>query len=83
MINVERNDHQAALEKLGLVRRIRTQIPHTHRRQPTRYILQFEAGFPQEPAPESGEGFAEIMEKMTPISGITRWNQLQIFGFSI
>ena len=57
------NDHLATLETLGLIHRIRTKNPRTHRRQPTRYILGFEAGFPQEPPPESGDGFAEIMEE--------------------
>jgi len=57
------NDHLATLEDLGLIHRIRTQNPRTHRRQPTRYILGFEARFPQEPPPESGEGFFEIMEE--------------------
>ena len=54
------NEHLATLEELGLIHRIRTQNPRTHRRQPTRYILGFEAGFPQEPPPESGDGFVEI-----------------------
>ena len=57
------NDHLATLEELGLIHRIRTKNPHTHRRQPTRYILGFEAGFPQEPPPESGDGFVEIAEE--------------------
>jgi len=42
------NEHLATLEDLGLIHRIRTHNPRTHRRQPTRYILGFEAGFPQE-----------------------------------
>ena len=54
------NQHLASLHELGLIHRIRTQNPSTHRRQPTRYILGFEAGFPQEPPPESGDGFVEI-----------------------
>jgi hypothetical protein len=53
------NDHLATLERLGLIRRIRTHDPHTHRRMPTRYILGFEKGFPQDPTPESGDGFPE------------------------
>ncbi len=57
------NDHLATLENLRLIHRIRTKNPRTHRRQPTRYILGFEAGFPQEPPPESGDGFVEIMEE--------------------
>jgi hypothetical protein len=57
------NEHLATLENLRLIHRIRTQNPHTHRRQPTRYILGFEAGFPQEPPPESGDGVVEIMEE--------------------
>ena len=56
-------DHLAMLEKLGLIHRIRTHNLRTHRRQPTRYILGFEAGFPLDPPPESGEGFVEIMEE--------------------
>jgi hypothetical protein len=54
------NDHLATLERLGLIRRIRTHDPHTHRRMPTRYILGFEKGFPQDSTPESGDGFSEI-----------------------
>ena len=57
------NENLATLEDLGLIHRIRTQNPNTHRRQPTRYILGFEAGFPQEPPPESGDGFVEIAEE--------------------
>ena len=57
------NEHLATLEELRLIHRIRTQNPHTHRRQPTRYILGFEAGSPQEPLPESGDGFVEIAEE--------------------
>lgn len=57
------NEHLATLEKLGLIHRIRTQNPHTHRRLPTRYILGFEQGFPQEPPPESGDDVVEIMEE--------------------
>ncbi len=58
------NEHLATLENLRLIHRTRTQNPHNHRRQPTRYILAFEAGFPQEPAPESADGFVEIMEEI-------------------
>ena len=53
------NDHLATLERLGLIRRIRTHDPHTRRRMPMRYILGFEKGFPQDPTPESGDGCAE------------------------
>jgi len=53
------NDHLATLERNGLIRRIRTHDPHTHRRMPTRYILGFEKGFLQDPTPESGDGFPE------------------------
>ena len=57
------NEHLATLENLRLIHRIRTKNLHTHRRQPTRYILGFEQGFPQKPTPESGDGFVEIMEE--------------------
>jgi hypothetical protein len=57
------NDHLSTLENLRLIHRIRTQNPRSHRRLPTRYILGFEAGFPQEPPPESGDGSVEIMEE--------------------
>ena len=57
------NEHLATLEELGLIHRTRTKNPRTHRRLPTRYILAFEAGFPQEPPPESGDGFVEITEE--------------------
>ena len=57
------NEHLATLEELGLIHRIRTKNPRTHRRQPTRYILGCEAGFPQEPPPESGDGFVEITQE--------------------
>ena len=57
------NDHLATLEDLGLIHRIRTHDPHSHRRLPTRYFLGFEQGFPQKPTPESGDGFVEIMEE--------------------
>jgi len=57
------NDHLATLESLGLIHRIRVKDLRTHRRLPTRYILGFEQGFPQNPPPESGDGFVEIMEE--------------------
>jgi hypothetical protein len=53
------NDQLATLERRGLIRRIRTHDPHTHRRMPTRYILGFERGFPQDPTPETEDGFVE------------------------
>ncbi len=57
------NDHLATLEKLGLIHRIRAHDPHSHRRLPTRYNLGFEQGFPQNPPPESGDGFVEITKE--------------------
>jgi len=57
------NDHLATLEKLGLIHRIRAHHPHSHRRLPTRYVLGFEQGFPQDPPLETGEGFVEFMEE--------------------
>ncbi len=51
------NAHLARLEELRLIHRVRTHDPRTHKRQATRYILGFEDGFPQEPPPESGDGF--------------------------
>jgi len=57
------NEHLATLEDLRLNHRIRVKDLRTHRRLPTRYILGFEQGFPQKPAPESGGGFVEIMEE--------------------
>ena len=50
------NEHLALLERAGLIRRIRSHDPRTHRRQATRYILGFEDGFTQEPTPEAGDG---------------------------
>ena len=50
------NEHLALLERAGLIRRIRSHDPRTHRRQATRYILGFEEGFAQEPTPEAGDG---------------------------
>ena len=57
------NDHLATLEKLGLIHRIRAHHPHSHRRLPTRYVLGFEQGFPQNPPPESKDGFVEIADE--------------------
>ena len=57
------NEHLATLEALGLIHRIRVKDLRTHRRLPTRYILGFEARFPQNPPPESGDGFVEITEE--------------------
>ncbi|NEY91843.1 helix-turn-helix domain-containing protein [Tabrizicola oligotrophica] len=51
------NEHLARLQELRLIHRVRTHDPRTHKRQATRYILGFEEGFPQEPTPESGDGF--------------------------
>ena len=52
------NEHLAKLQELRLIHRARAQDPHTHKRLATRYILGFEDGFPPEPAPETGDGFA-------------------------
>ena len=51
------NEHLARLEELRLIHRVRVHDPRTHKRQATRYILGFEEGFPQEPTPETGDGF--------------------------
>jgi len=51
------NDHLAKLQELRLIHRVRTEDPRTHKRLATRYILGFEDGFPQEPTPETGDGF--------------------------
>jgi len=67
------NDHLAKLEALRLIHRVRSHDPRTHKRQATRYILGFEDGFPQEPSPESGDGFAgtddEQDDEPTPEAG--------------
>ena len=67
------NEHLARLEDLRLIHRVRTHDPRTHQRQATRYILGFEVGFPQEPPPETGDGFsgteAEHAADPTPESG--------------
>lgn len=51
------NEHLGRLEELRLIHRVRVHDPRTHKRQATRYILGFEDGFPQEPTPETGDGF--------------------------
>ena len=67
------NEHLAKLQELRLIHRIRAQDPHTHKRLATRYILGFEDGFPPEPTPETGDGFAGTDEEHevepTPDSG--------------
>lgn len=67
------NDHLALLERAGLIRRIRSHDPRTHRRQATRYILGFEDGFDQEPTPDIGDGSSGTEEEHsvgpTPESG--------------
>lgn len=67
------NAHLAKLEELRLIHRVRTRDPRTHKRQATRYILGFEDGFPQEPPPETGDGFDGTDEEQdcnpTPDSG--------------
>ena len=67
------NEHLARLQELRLIHRIRAQDPHTHKRLATRYILGFEDGFPPEPTPETGDGFAGTDEEHeaepTPDSG--------------
>ena len=57
------NDHLAKLQELRLIHRVRSEDPRTHKRLATRYILGFEDGFPQEPTPETGEGFGETEEE--------------------
>ena len=67
------NEHLARLEELRLIHRVRVHDPRTHKRQATRYILGFEDGFPQEPTPETGDGFEGTDEELdgdpTPDSG--------------
>ena len=67
------NEHLARLEELRLIHRVRVHDPRTHKRQATRYILGFEDGFPQEPTPETGDGFDGTDEEQdddpTPDSG--------------
>ena len=67
------NAHLAKLEELRLIHRVRVHDPRTHKRQATRYILGFEDGFPQEPTPETGDGFEgrdeERFDGPTPVSG--------------
>jgi hypothetical protein len=67
------NEHLAKLQELHLIHRVRAQDPHTHKRLATRYILGFEDGFPPEPTPETGDGFARTDEEQgsdpTPDSG--------------
>jgi len=57
------NEHLGRLEELRLIHRVRVHDPRTHKRQATRYILGFEDGFPQEPTPETGDGFEGTDEK--------------------
>ena len=57
------NEHLARLEELRLIHRVRVHDPRTHKRQATRYILAFEEGFPQEPSPETGDGFSGTDEE--------------------
>jgi hypothetical protein len=67
------NTHLAKLEELRLIHRVRTHDPRTYKRQATRYILGFEKEFPQEPTPETGDGFIGTEEEQnaepTPESG--------------
>ena len=67
------NEHLARLEELRLIHRVRVHDPRTHKRQATRYILGFEDGFPQDPTPETGDGFSGTEEERggnpTPDSG--------------
>ena len=59
------NEHLSKLQELRLIHRVRAQDPHTHKRLATRYILGFEDGFPPEPTPETGDGFAGTDEEQT------------------
>ena len=59
------NEHLAKLQELRLIHRVRAQDPHTHKRLATRYILGFEDGFPPEPTPETGDGFAGTEEEQS------------------
>jgi hypothetical protein len=67
------NAHLAKLEELRLIHRVRAHDPRTHKRQATRYILGFEKGFPQEPTPETADGFCGTEKEQdaepTPESG--------------
>jgi len=67
------NEHLTKLEELRLIHRVRSYDPRTHKRKATRYILGFEESFPQDPTPETGDGFAGTEEEQdadpTPDSG--------------
>lgn len=67
------NEHLGKLQELRLIHRVRAQDPHTHKRLATRYILGFEDGFPPEPTPDTGDGFAgtdkEYVGDPSPESG--------------
>jgi hypothetical protein len=67
------NEHLTKLQELRLIHRVRVHDPRTHKRKATRYILGFEDGFPQEPTPETGDGFEGTDEEQdvdpTPDSG--------------
>jgi hypothetical protein len=67
------NNHLTRLEELRLIHRVRSYDPRTHKRKATRYILGFEDGFPPEPTPDTGDGFAGTEDEQhanpTPESG--------------
>jgi hypothetical protein len=67
------NNHLSKLEDLRLIHRVRSYDPRTHKRKATRYILGFEDGFPPEPTPDTGDGFAGTEDEQdanpTPESG--------------
>ena len=59
------NVHLLKLEAAGLVRRVQSRDQQTNRQMRTRYILGFEAGFIQEPTPESGVGIVGTEKEHT------------------
>ena len=66
------NEHLATLEYLGLIHRIRAHDPHSQRRLPTRYILGFEQGFPQKPAPDFRQvQFRNLPEAISGLRSVT------------
>lgn len=71
------NDHLAALEAAGLIRREQRRDPETRKQLPTRYRFAFEADFgspePGDPCPESGHGaVSETGPEPCPENGESR-----------
>ena len=72
------NNQLNALEKKGLIQRVKSVDPTTKRQRPTHYILGFDIDETQEPTPKVGDGAdSKKQPDPTPNMGPTRLQKME------